>query len=123
MMKKKEKANYLDFIPVRNPELAWETGEDGMIVLLVPHNGLMERLTQKLLRKPKLSYIHMEQFGSFIWPLIDGQRTVYEIGLLVREAFGQDAEPLFERLATYFEILKQNRYISFLPESSKPSGA
>ena len=33
-MKKKDIKNYLDFIPEKNPEIEYETGEDGIITVL-----------------------------------------------------------------------------------------
>lgn len=114
------KPNYLDYVPVRSPSLTWSLEENGLILLHVTHRGVLNRLAQILLRRPKISHIQMERCGSFIWPLIDGRRTIYEIGLLVKEQFGQEAEPLFERLSLYFHILKQNGYIRFLPFS--PTG-
>ena len=34
-MKKKDSKNYLDFIPEKNPEIEYETGEDGIITVLI----------------------------------------------------------------------------------------
>ena len=34
-MKKKDSKNYLDFIPEKNPEIEYETGEDGIITCLL----------------------------------------------------------------------------------------
>ena len=35
------------------------------------------------MKKPKVSQIHLDEMGNFVWPLIDGTRTVYEIAELV----------------------------------------
>ena len=39
-MKKKDSKNYLDFIPEKNPEIEYETGEDGIITVLIEWKGL-----------------------------------------------------------------------------------
>lgn len=49
--------------------------------------------------------------GSFIWPLIDGDTTVYDIGQKVAEHFGPDAEPLYERLSVYMKQLENCEFI------------
>ncbi|MCR5543048.1 MAG: PqqD family protein, partial [Eubacterium sp.] len=36
--------------------------------------------------------------GSFIWPLIDGKTSIYNIGEAVKEHFGEEEEPLYPRL-------------------------
>ena len=70
-------------------------------------------IAQKLFKKPKVSFVHLDANGSFVWPLIDGQRNIAEIGALVREHFGEECEPLYERLIKFFEILKSYNFISF----------
>ena len=68
-------------------------------------------LAQKILKKPKVSQIHLDEMGNFVWPLIDGTRTVYEIAQLVKEEFGEKAEPLYERLVQYIQNLENYGFI------------
>jgi hypothetical protein len=49
--------------------------------------------------------------GSFVWPLLDGEKDIVALGLLVKEHFGDKAEPLYERLAKYFQILDSYSFI------------
>ena len=49
--------------------------------------------------------------GSFILPLLDGDKTIIEIGDCVKEKFGDKANPLYERLAQFFRILENNNFI------------
>ena len=109
----KSKKNYLDMVPRQNPAYSWEIDGEGMVVLLVEHKGPYNWLAQKLLKKPRVSRVSMERFGSFIWQQINGQRTVYEIAQLVSEKFGAEAEPWIERLVKYFRILQNNRFVLF----------
>ena len=73
----------------------------------------MKRLNcRKLLaKKPKISYIHLDEFGSFVWRQIDGERDIIKIGEAVKEHFGEKAEPLYERLAQYFKILESYGFV------------
>lgn len=109
----KQKKNYLDFVPKKNPVFCWELDDDGMVVILIENKGIYNRIAQKLLKKPRVSRITLEKFGSFIWRQIDGTRSVYEISGLVSEEFGEEAEPLIERLVKYLRILQNNRFILF----------
>ena len=106
MKNKKEKPNFLDMIPVRNPEITWTTDENGIVTLEIENKGLANRIAQKLLKKPKITYIHLDANGSFIWPLIDGKRSVKDIAQLVEAHFGEAAHPLYERLVKFFQILE-----------------
>ena len=48
-----------------------------------------------------------------MWPIIDGEKDITEIGKLVDGHFGEKAHPLYERLAKYFQILESYGFISF----------
>lgn len=115
MMKKKQKKNenYLERIPLRAAGLPWSTNEKGLVDLHRENKGFFNRLFQKLFKKPAISYIHLDEFGSFVWPLIDGQRNIIAIGEQVKEHFGEKAEPLYPRLAQYFRILDSYHFIEF----------
>lgn len=103
--------NYLDKIPLRHPDIDWTSDNDGVITLHIENKGAMNRLAQKLFNKPKVSHVHMEEIGSFIWPHLNGERNIFELGELVKEHFGDAAEPLYERLAQYFHILESYNFI------------
>ena len=78
------------------------------------HNtGLMKKITQKLLKKPEYTQVHLDENGSFVWPLIDGEKNIIELGVLVKEQFGEKAEPLYPRLAKFFQILESYGFVSF----------
>jgi len=111
MATKKLADNFVDYIYAKNPSLEWETDSNGNVTLLKENKGFFNLLAQKLLGKPRVSQIHMEEMGSFIWPLIDGKKSVYKIGKYVSEHFGDDAEPLYERLSVYMKMLEDYKFI------------
>lgn len=112
-MKKKESENYLEKRPLYPENLNWSRDDKGMVTLDVENKGIVNRIAQKLLKKPKVSHIHLDEMGSFVWPLIDGEKTIIDIGEHVKEHFGEKAEPLYERLAKYFQILESNGFIEW----------
>ncbi len=111
MSGKKQKKNYLDLIPERAEGLSWEKGEDGIIVLQTENTGLFNRMAQKLLRRPRFTNVHMDKYGSFLWPLLDGEKTVKELAILQKEAFGEEVEPLYPRIVKYFQIMESYHFI------------
>ena len=115
--KKEISENYLERIPVRQEKLRWDQDEQGIVTLHVHNTGFMRKLTQVLLKKPEYSQIHLDENGSFVWPLADGKRNIIEIGELVRTQFGEAAEPLYPRLAKFFQILESYGFISWKEES------
>lgn len=109
----KEKKNFMDFIPCRNPQNIWDMDEAGIVTVHVKNKGFYNFLAQKLFGRPRVSHIRLDMYGSFIWQQLDGRKTVFDISGLVQKEFGQEAEPLLERLAEYFRILYRNRFIGY----------
>ncbi len=113
MKKNNSKDNFLDNVPVRKAGLNWTQAEDGMVTLEMENKGVANRIAQKLIKKPKVSYIHLDENGSFVWPLIDGERNIFEIGKFVEEHFGERANPLYERLSQFFKTLEKYGFVEF----------
>ncbi len=113
MTKKNTAENYLDKIPVHKDGLNWSIDENGAVTLEIENKGLFNKIAQVILKKPKISFIHLEEMGNFIWPLIDGEKDIYQLGILVKERFGDNAEPLYERLIKYFQTLENYKFISW----------
>ena len=82
-MKKKKgniNQNFLENIPVRPEGLRWDSNEKGIVTLYVHNTGLMKKITQKLFKKPEYTQVHLDENGSFVWPLIDGEKNIIELG-------------------------------------------
>ncbi len=105
--------NYLDKIPQYKDELNWSVDENGRVILEIENKGIANKVLQVLLKKPKISFIHLDEMGSFIWTKIDGKKNVFHIGKEVKAYFGDKAEPLYERLAQYFGILESYGFVEF----------
>ena len=104
--------NYLDKVPQRSTNINF-TVQDDKVTLEIENKGAFNRIAQKLLKKPKISYIHLDEFGSFVWQQIDGESDITAIGKAVDEHFDEKAHPLYERLVKFFEILKSYSFITF----------
>lgn len=114
-MKKKNKIeeNYLERRPERNQNIDWSFDDDGAVTLQIKNKGVFNKIAQVLLKKPETSYIHLDEMGSFIWPALDGVKTIEQIGIEVKMHFGDKAEPLYERLSKYFQILDSYDFINW----------
>ena len=108
----KNKKNFLDCIPYINDGNTWDE-KDGMVTVNMVNKGFYHKLAQLVFKTPRVSHIELDEFGSFVWMRIDGKRTVYDISELVKEKFGEKAEPLYERLIKFFVILKNNKFVKF----------
>ena len=114
-MKKKNiiNNNFLEKCPVIPEHINWNIEDNGLVTISIENKGIFNKLFQKLLKKPKISYIHLDEYGSYIWQLIDGNRNLIEIAKLFEEKFKENAQPLYERLAKYFQILESYNFIKW----------
>lgn len=111
--KKQKGENYLERRPGRPEGLPWHIEKENTVTLDVENRGFMNRVAQKLFRKPRVSHIHLDPLGSFVWIHMDGVMDIAELGKLVKTEFGESAEPLYERLAKYFQILDSYSFVEW----------
>ncbi|MBW6410627.1 PqqD family protein [Clostridium weizhouense] len=111
-MKKKEK-NYLDYIPVRNPSYTWNAIENGIVVIEVVRTGIFDKIAQKVFKIPSKSEIKLDTLGSSVWNYIDDIKNIGEIAQKVRNNFNDDDKVFYQRLIKFFEILRNNNFVTF----------
>lgn len=118
MSKKRKKnepqINYLDLIPQQSGELKWHRDLKNRVILEVENTGLFNTIAQKVFNKPRFTKVHLDGQGSFIWPLIDGQKAVADLAELVKAEFGEAAEPLYPRIVKYFQVMESYHFVKFL---------
>ncbi len=107
----KDKENFLDYTPVRNPDFAW-TEEAGVVTVDMVHQGVYAAIAQRLFRRPRISHVKLDEYGSFLWRHMDGQTDVGALGKLLEAQFGEGAQPLYPRLVKYVKILLNNKFIA-----------
>ena len=109
-MSKKKSENYLDFVPVVDPRNTWDE-RDGKVTINMVHRGFYATIAQKVFHTPRVSHIDLDEYGSFLWLQFDGKKTVGELAGAMKERFGEKAEPLYDRLVHYMQILRNNHFI------------
>ena len=112
-MASKNNNNYLDFIPIINPQNDWSEDEEGIVTIHMVHRGFYAAIAQKFFHTPRVSHIKLDEYGSFLWKELDGRRTVGQLAQRMKEQFGDKAEPLYDRLVHYMQILHNNKFILF----------
>lgn len=109
--KVKQGDNLLEFVPMKNEKLEYVTLENEGQRIIIPRDGWADKLVRKFAKTPASFKLDLDPMGSFVMSSIDGQKTIGDIGKEVKAKFGDDAEPLYERLGTYIQILRNNNFI------------
>ncbi len=113
MKKKKTDENYLERVAKRGEHLRWTTDGEGVVTLELDNKGLFNRLAQKLFKKPPISYVHLDEIGSFVWQELDSEKNLLAIGKAMEETLGEKAQPTYERLAKYLQILDSYHFVTW----------
>lgn len=116
MAKKKDAGkNYLDFVPVRNPSFDFTVADDGIVTIAVEWQGFYHRIAQRFFRRPRVSDIKLDAYGSFVWQAIDGEKNVYALSQELEAHFGEIDKAL-SRLIKFLEIMHDHKIISWKEE-------
>lgn len=110
MQTSRNKVNLLDTVPVRSGQVTTEW-EDGCAVLVFPRFR-RKRIWHRLLPKSlsPLLHVRLEEHGTAVWNLIDGQRTVREIVEQLDSHFqGETNYP--SRVTAYMVQLQKDGFI------------
>lgn len=115
-IKIKSKKNLVEFIPKKCQEnLEVRYLEDGLVQIIILRNTIMDKFVRTFIKKtPETFIVNLDEYGSFVYNQIDGKKDIYEIGIVCKEHFGEDIEPLYERLGAFFNLLKNNKFITFV---------
>lgn len=112
-----QKDNFLDRIYKITDGLHWNISDEGVVVVDMENKGFTNIVAQKFFKRPSVSHIKLEGMGSFIFTKIDGNRSVYDIGLLLKEEYGDSAEPLYERLSVFMKHLESAGFVTLHGQS------
>ncbi len=112
MVKKKcRQVNFLDMVPSKSEKIRWVVLENEIIQIQIDRNSWLNRAVRLFFKTPEMIKIDLDQYGSFIWNMMDGTRNVGHIADEFKACFGEEVEPLYQRLGTYINILKNNDFI------------
>lgn len=110
--KKKLSKNYMDNIPEHAPGLPWHTRRDGMAEIDIEHKGFYHFLAQKIWKKPRVSHIALEKYGTLVWNSMDGKNTVYDIVQIMEREFPDEKDRMLDRVVTYIATLQRGGFIT-----------
>lgn len=112
-MKKKisEKDNLLDYVPVKYDKIETKINDNGLVDIIIPRDGWFDSLIRKIAKTPDKKVISLDSLGSGVWNAIDNKRNLYDISKIIKNEFGADADPLYDRLSSFIRLLSNNEFI------------
>jgi hypothetical protein len=100
------------------PEAEWFE-EDGLVVVRAPRfKGRAGKTLVGVLGRDQEYNLRLDEFGSFVWRLIDGERTVGELSDATVEGMGAEEETAHHRLVMFLRSLNNMGVVRVLAPSS-----
>jgi len=89
--------------------LEYEVSTDNIVTILEKQDHKVQKLFRKLkFRIPEYKKTSLDEYGSYAFLLIDGRKTVKDIGEDLEAKFGDKAHPLYERLLLFLNHIEVN---------------
>jgi hypothetical protein len=109
--KNNKEDNFMLYIPKKKHE-TFEINK-GVVKLIFYHDKWAEKFARWLTKKPYVSDVELDELGSKVWTLINGESSVYDIGQGLLNEYGTSCEPVYDRLIMYLRYLNKKGWISF----------
>jgi len=124
------RSEFLSLKPVRSPVVKWEKNEKGKIKIIIPLKKIKEEMKgnkkvkkkpagvlSKLFQEPEEKRIYLDEVGSAVWDLCDGERTTKEIVDYLCQKYKLLPREAEVSLGSYLNSLAKRGLIGFiLPE-------
>ena len=91
------------------PNVKYDIGNDGIVTVYEKQDHWIQNLFRKLkIKIPTYKKISLDEYGSYIFLNIDGNKTVKELGKCLEYEFGKETHPLYERLLLFLNHIEVN---------------
>jgi len=98
--------------PLHNPNLEWEYNEEGYVVaMLTRRSGLTGKLTSFFIAAPGERRIVLDEVGSFVWKMCDGQHSVEQISEALSDKYILTSREVEVSLNEYLRMLAKRGMI------------
>jgi len=109
--------------PVRNPALEWSS-EGGRVILTIKLPPSKPGLFSGFVKQPTERRIALDEVGSYVWELMDGQRSIGEIAEMLASRFKLHPREAQASLLAYIGMLGEKGLVYMTPPAPQPgSGA
>ena len=99
----KTSQNLLELTPKQLVE--YTNSDDGIVTLSLPkfRTKIAKVIFSKM--KNKTYTLKLDAIGSFVWNECDGEKNVHDISQNMLEEFGEEIEPVYERISLFLKTL------------------
>ena len=112
--------NFLKARPVRNPGLDWSEAQKRIRITIPRKKTLLPKIMSKILPSAREKSIVLDEQGSFIWKLCDGNVSIRAIAESLNAEYDMPISHAEAALDLYFVQLSKKGLVGFiLPKSTR----
>jgi hypothetical protein len=101
--------------PVRNPSLKWRISDEGVVEVIVPRRkDMFGRLMGFLFFVPESRPITLDEVGTAVWDLCDGEHTVEQMVKALSKEYKLQRREVEVSLTEYLRTLGKKGMVGFL---------
>jgi hypothetical protein len=101
--------------PVRNPRLKWRVNDDECVEVVVPRRkDVFGRTMGFLFFVPESRPVILDEVGTRVWHLCDGERTVEQISRVLSDEYKLGRREVEASLTEYLRTLGKRGMVGFL---------
>lgn len=108
---KKLPSNYMDIVFVINENTPWRRKDDGFVEVDMENRGFFNAVAQKFFKRPRISHIALDKYGSTLWLALDGKSTVNNVLQKMNEAFPDEKEKMLNRVVHFLNTLEIHKFV------------
>ena len=106
--------------PVRNSEIEWKTNEAGEAILTVPRRrDRMARVISFWFKVPETRGVELDEVGTFVWSLCDGENTVESIVRKTSDQYRMNRREVEVSVTTFLQMLAERRFVGWYQRGGK----
>lgn len=100
--------------PLRNSAIQWQEIEGGEAELSIPYRkDRWARVVAVVVHLPEIRKVQLDEVGTYVWKLCDGEHTVDAIIRAMIREFKMNRAEMEASVARYLQMLAERRFIGF----------
>lgn len=109
-----DRAALLRLRPVRNSAIDWQETPSGEAELSIPYRkDRVARIVSFVWHLPTARKVQLDEVGTFVWRLCDGENTVEAIIKALSKQYKMNRAEVEASVASYLQMLSERRFVGF----------
>lgn len=107
----------LSKIPVINEDLNFEVNE-GIVTVKKEQAHKIQKVLRKLGADiPQESKLELDEYSSTVFLNINGENSIYDLGVIMEDIYGEEIKPVYERLLVLVEhFVYQRKWAHYIDQ-------